>query len=266
MAVPAPRVSNGDVTVLEERLTARPRVERVAYVVAAVLVASGLLHLLMFAIEPRPWGGPLSWRKAVTFGVSFGTTLATVTWVTSYLRIAERTRTVLLGVFAVDCVVEVLGITVQAWRHVPSHFNRETPFDAVVATTLAVGGAVLVVTLGVFAVVALRGRVTGDAPMRLALRAGWGLMLLGLASGVAMIVRGTALQAQGHVAESYLRAGYLKDLHGVTLHAVLVLPALAWLLQRGTLPESRRLGLVRWGIAAYVVAVLVALGVGIASY
>ncbi|HWS38555.1 MAG TPA: hypothetical protein VN408_38175 [Actinoplanes sp.] len=49
------------------------------------------------------------------------------------------------------CVVEVCGITLQAWRGVPSHFDTETPFDRVVAMTLAAGGAVLVVTLGMFA-------------------------------------------------------------------------------------------------------------------
>jgi hypothetical protein len=28
-----------------------------------------------------------------------------------------------LGLFVTGCVVEVSGITLQAWRHVPSHFN-----------------------------------------------------------------------------------------------------------------------------------------------
>jgi hypothetical protein len=64
---------------------------------------------------------------------------------------------VLLAVFAVDCVVEVSGITLQAWRRVPSHFNRETTFDSVVSTMLAAGGGVLVVVLVVFAVKAFRG-------------------------------------------------------------------------------------------------------------
>lgn len=47
-----------------------------------------------------------------------------------------------LVVFAVDGVVEVGGITLQAWRHVPSHLNRETPFNSAVSTVLAAGGGV----------------------------------------------------------------------------------------------------------------------------
>ena len=54
--------------------------------------------------------------------------------------------------FAADCVVEVGGITLQAWRRMPSHLDMETPFDTAVSMTLAVGGGILVVLLAVFAV------------------------------------------------------------------------------------------------------------------
>ena len=32
----------------------------------------------------------------------------------------------LLTVFAADCILEVAGITVQAWRDQPSHLNTTT--------------------------------------------------------------------------------------------------------------------------------------------
>jgi hypothetical protein len=229
-----------------------------------VLVVCGVVHLGVAVALPRPWDGPLSWRKPVTFGTSFGTVLAALTWVTSYLRLAPRTRAVLLGVFAADCVVEVAGITVQAWRHVPSHFNTVGPLDAVVATALAIGGAVLVGTLGTFAVVALRGRVDAAPPMRRAVRAGFALLLAALASGVAMIVRGEQLIAAGQRSLAYDTAGYLKWFHAVTLHAVLVLPALAWLLARGRLDEGRQKRAVTAGVAAYLLAAAGALAANLA--
>ena len=73
------------------------RVDRWCYAVGAVLVASGLLHLGVAAVDPRPWTGPLSWRKPVTFGLSFGIVLMTVVWVSSYLRISPRLRAVTAG-------------------------------------------------------------------------------------------------------------------------------------------------------------------------
>ena len=130
--------------------------------------------------------------------------------------------------------------------------------------SLAIGGAVLVATLGAFSVVALRGRVDAPPPMRRALRAGFGLLLAALASGVAMIVRGEQLIAAGERSLAYDTAGYLKWFHAVTLHAVLVLPALAWLLARTRLDEERQLRGVTAGVAAYLLAAAVALAVNIA--
>jgi len=226
---------------------------------SALLVLSGLFHLVVFAVDDRPWTGPVSWRKPFDFGLSFGVTLASVVWVTSYLRMAERTRTLLLVVFAVDCVVEVGGITLQAWRGVPSHLNRSTPFDTVVAVVLAVGGAVLVVVLGRFAVAAVAGRTDAPPSMRLALRSGFVLLLLGLVSGAAMIARGTVAMNNGTAAHAYAVTGFLKEFHGVTLHGVLVLPALAWLVARRTWSEARRVQVVAGGVAAYAVAVVAVL-------
>jgi hypothetical protein len=226
-------------------------------VVVAVLVASGLFHLGVFVLDDRPWAGPVSWRKPFTFGISFGLTLASVVWVTSYLQMAARTRAVLLLVFTVDCVVEVAGITVQAWRNEPSHLNTTTPLNTVIAMTLAVGGAVLIVTLTAFAVPALRGRVGGPPGMRPAQRAGFVLLLAGLLSGAAMIARGSIARAQGDAAEEvYAVAGFLKEFHGVTLHGVLVLPAIAWLISRTSLGARAQVRVVWLAIAAYCLAAL----------
>ncbi len=229
------------------------RVDRWCYAVGAVLVVSGLVHLGVAAIYPRPWTGPLSWRKPVTFGLSFGIVLATVVWVTSYLRISARLRSVLLAVFAVDCVVEVAGITVQAWRDVPSHLNTSTTGNALVAFSLAAGGGILLVVLGTFAVTALRGRVTGPPSMRVAIRAGFALLVAGLLAGAAMIVRGELLIRSGDTEAAYHHAGFLKLFHGVALHALLVLPVIAWLLSRTSLTEARRTAIVWGATAGYVV-------------
>jgi hypothetical protein len=226
---------------------------RLLLTISSLLVVSGLFHLLVFAIDDRPWAGPVSWRKPFTFGVSFGVTLASVVWVTSYLRMAERTRTLLLAVFAADCIVEVAGITLQAWRGVPSHLNRSTPANTAVAVTLAIGGAVLIVVLGIFAALAVRGRSDAAPSMRLALRAGFALLVAGLLAGAAMIAVGTVAMNTGSAAHAYAVTGFLKHFHGVTLHAVLVLPALAWLLGRTPWEEPRRVRTVAAGVACYLV-------------
>jgi hypothetical protein len=236
----------------------RSPIERISFLIGAVLVASGIFHFGVFFVRGGPWEGPVSWRKPTTFGLSFGLTLIAITWVTSYLVLSPRLRSWLLGIFAADCIVEVGGISLQAWRHVPSHFNTETPFNQTVAMSLAVGGAVLVIVLGTFAGVAFRGRIQGASDMRLALRAGFAILLAGLATGVAMIVKGSVLIRYGERQAAYDTAGSLKPVHFVTLHAILVLPALsAWLVYRGWREERRRRALVI-AVGLYLLATLVA--------
>ncbi|MFI6353627.1 hypothetical protein ACIBJF_13420 [Streptomyces sp. NPDC050743] len=230
-------------------------VDRLCHATGLLLVLSGLVHLGVFAVDGGPWDGPVSWRKPVTFGLSFGLTLIAITWVTSYLRVGPRLRSALLLVFAADCVVEVGGITLQAWRRVPSHLNMETPFDTAVAMTLAVGGGVLVALLTVFAVASFRHRPTGPAGMPLAVRSGFAILLVALASGAAMIARGVVLTRTGHQEAAYHSTAPLKPLHGVSLHAVLVLPALAWLLSSSPWSDRTRRRIVATAVGCYAAAV-----------
>lgn len=233
------------------------RAERVCYVVGGLLIAAGLFHLLMFVVDGGPWYGPVSWRKPATFGFSFGLTLIAITWVSSYLPIGRRA--LLLGVFAADCVVEVGGITLQAWRHVPSHLNRETPFNSAVSTVLAIGGGVLVVVLGAMAVAAFRANPRVPASMRLALRTGFASLMVGLVTGAAMIARGTVEVNAGQQQRAYHDMGFLKPVHAVGLHGVLALPALAWLLSLNSWEETRRTRLTAMAATGYGLLILATL-------
>ncbi|BCY12651.1 hypothetical protein [Actinoplanes sp. L3-i22] len=233
-------------------------VEQIAHLVGVLLMVSGVVHFGVFLIDGGPWEGPVSWRKPTTFGLSFGLTLITVAWVTGYLVMSPRARAWLLGVFTADCVLEVAGITVQAWRRVPSHFNTETPVSRAIAMALAFGGGVLVVVLVCFAVVALRGRIRGPADLRLALRAGWGLLLLTLATGVAMVAKGSILYRTESPQVAYTTAGSLKPVHGVALHAILVLPLIAVGLRALGRPEPWRLRAVKLAVWLYLLATAIA--------
>jgi hypothetical protein len=231
------------------------RVERVCHLIGAALIVSGLFHLAVFAVDGGPWEGPVSWRKPTTFGLSFGLTLITIAWVSSFLRIGDRARTGLLGVFAAACVAETAMIDLQAWRHVPSHFDMETPFNTAISMLLAVGGGVLIVVLVTLTVRAFGANPGVPASTRLALRAGFVTLLVALASGAIMIARGVVLVRTGHQQAAYSAGGFLKPVHAVTMHGILVLPGLAWLLSFTDASESRRTRVIAWTTAAYAVAI-----------
>jgi hypothetical protein len=224
--------------------TAGRPVEQLAYLVGAVLVLSGLAHLGVQAVAGGPWEGPVSWRKPTTFGLSFGLTVLSVTWVTSFLRLPDRRRAVLLGTFLLASVVEVALVSLQAWRRVPSHFDFGSRFDTAVSMTLAAGGGVLFVVLGALFVHAAAPQPGLDAQLRAGIRLGFGALLAGLVVGAVMIGIGSALVRSGNPEAAYHEAGVLKLAHAVGLHGIAVLPGLAWLSglprERPPGPASRR--------------------------
>ncbi|RLK61718.1 hypothetical protein CLV68_2259 [Actinokineospora cianjurensis] len=233
---------------------ARP-VERLSYALGAALFTGGLVHVVVLLVTGWTWMGPLSLRKAATFGLSFGLTLVTVAWATSF--VAMRARRLLLGLFAGASTGEVVLVSMQAWRGVPSHFNFETGFDTAVSMTLAAGGGVLILTTIAFTVAAVAGTRQSAPGMRVAIRFGLIALLVALATGAAMIARGVIASRSGDPQLAYTTAGALKPLHAVAMHAILVVPVVAWLLDRSAVRADLGLKLVWSTVVAY--AALIAL-------
>lgn len=231
--------------------TAGRTVERIGYVVGTCLLLSGVAHLGVFLVDGGPWEGPVSWRKPVTFGLSFGLTLITLVWVTTWIRLGERARSVALGLFTAASIVEVALISLQAWRGVPSHFNSETGFDRVIATSLALGGGLILVSVLVITVAALRAGSVVRADMRLAVRFGLVLLVVALLFGAAMIARGVIAVQAGEPQIAYTTAGTFKPIHAVAMHAILVLPGIAWLLGFTRWTDLLRLRVVQLGATGY---------------
>ena len=225
--------------------------EHVAYVVGVLLLASGLVHLTILTVSGGSWVGPLSLRKPTTFGLSFGVTLITIAWVSSFLRLGDRARAILLGVFTIACVVETALVSLQAWRGVPSHFNTETTFDALVARLLAAGGLTLVIIIAVMTLASFRANAAISPSLRLAIRIGFVTLFSSLIVGASMIAKGMVLVFGGHRQAAYATGGTLKPTHAMTMHAILVLPLLAWLLTLTAWNERRQVRIVLLASVGY---------------
>jgi hypothetical protein len=234
-------------------VSGRP-IERLCYLLAGLLLGSGLAHVVVYGIDGGAWEGPVSWRKPVTFGLSFGITLASITWVATFVRLPARTRNWVLGLFAAACLVEVSLVTLQRWRGVPSHFNDETTFDTLITRVLAAGGGIIVVTIVWLTVAALRPNPQTPPSMRIAVRVGLVTLIGALAVGGVMIATGMVSVYQGDRQAAYLLGGWLKPAHAALMHAVTVLPALAWLASFTDQPEDHRVRLTALAAVGYLVA------------
>lgn len=149
----------------------------------AALVGSGLGLLL----DTRTVLGAPAWLKPAKFAVSTAIYSFTLAWMFTYLDNWPRTRRIVGWTTAVVFVLEVGVIDVQAWRGTTSHFNVDTPVDAVLFSLMGAAIAIQTIASG-FVAFALWREPIGDRAMATALRAGMLITVIGASSGGIMTV------------------------------------------------------------------------------
>jgi len=210
--------------------------------VGAPLLLSGLFHLAIFQFDGSSWEGPLAWRKPILFGISGALTAFSIAWVIVHLPRWWGDGVLTLAM-AYSLLIEVGLITMQTWRGVPSHFNESTPFDATVAVLMTV--LIVFFTLG-SAYFTLRVFGPVDAPEVQVAAMHWGMVWFLVSCGIGGYI-------QTHGTGAYGPAGVLKFPHGMSIHAIQILPLLAWLLPAGATRA------VHWAGAGYGILTLFAL-------
>jgi hypothetical protein len=240
--------------------------QRLGYLVGSALVLVGLGHLAAWLVVGGAWAGPISFRKPTTFGISFGLTTLTLAWIAGHLRISDRTGWLLLAPLALADTYEVVWVSVQRWRGVASHFNFDTTLDL---WLFLLGGAAIAVTVTVILALTVLAFTAMQAPasMALAIRAGLLILLIGQGVGGWMIAHGVGPASDGQTVglTTFGAAGIMKVPHAVAIHAVQVLPALAWLLSFAAIDERQRLSLVRAATLGYLALVAVSLAETVAG-
>lgn len=213
------------------------------YWCALVMFALSLPVLLLAGVDARLLQGVSVWLKPWKFLVSTALYLWTLALFLSLLpAAARRTRSGRYVVWAAAGagVFELAYITWRAALGEASHFNVATPFDATMYTLMGLGAVILASAAGVLGVMLLRARPPGLAP---ALR--WGValgLLLGFALGTVFgaylsgqgghWVGGTASDAGGLAVFKWSRdGGDLRVAHFFGLHAMQLIPAVAWAAQ-----------------------------------
>jgi hypothetical protein len=230
---------------------------------AVLAIGTGVLAVVLLAamaLDDRQLLGVSVWLKPWKFAVSIAIYALTVAWMVTLVGTGARLARAAATLAAVALGIEIAIITLQAARGVPSHFNTQTPLDATLfyvmgTSILAVWAATLVLAL------VLVGQRLDDRVLAAGL--GWGLAvsLLGMMLAVLMInpVNQWVQQLShgpptlldgGHtvggvdggpgmpVTNWSTRAGDLRAPHFVGIHALQLLPLVAWLLGR----HGRRLG------------------------
>lgn len=241
----------------------RRPLESVTWLMAAAAIVFGVLML----VDPRVIEGAPAWLKPLKFAVSTAIYTATLAWMVRFLPDWPRLVRWAAAVTAWVFVVEVALIALQAARGTLSHFNTSSGFDGSIFSVMGV--AIAAQTVAAIAVtIALWRQKFADRAMGWALRLGMTLAVAGASVG-GMMTQPTAAQL-AHARETKqlprvgahtvgapdggaglpgtgwsLAHGDLRVPHFVGLHAMQVLPLVAWLVarRRGT-RDSTRVGVV----------------------
>jgi hypothetical protein len=226
--------------------------------VGAILVASGLAHGVVHVLSGGPWEGPVTWRKPILFGISGGLTSLSLGWVWAALP-ERRGDRLLAAATAWALFIEVFLVDLQRWRGVASHFNRATPLDSFLYD--AMGVLILFVSLVIVDLTIRLFRTPAALPPDLLLAARVGMALLAISCGLGLwvSVHGDRQLALGLAPERYGAAGVPKFPHGVVIHAIQWLPAVAWAARRAGLGLARRRRLVALASVATVALLAYAL-------
>jgi hypothetical protein len=202
----------------------------VVVLIAMLLIASGLLHLAWLCWNGANWEGPLSLRKPILFGISGGLTVWSIGWVLTRLYPLRYDRT-FANLMAWGLLLEVALITIQQWRGVASHFNHATTLDASIEHAML--ALITLVTLGVIWL-AFRSIYLPAMPAetQIAIRGGLWLLVVSCVLGFVANALGELSSAKGNSPSLLGPAGILKYPHGAALHAIQLLPIIAWLMNR----------------------------------
>ena len=229
-----------------------------------LLIASGIFHGIVLLATGGSFDGPLSWRKPLLFGLSFGITAATIALLAPAWRLRKTVSWALFGSLGLASVAETALITMQTSRGVPSHFNFTTAFDGAVFQAMGIIVGVVATALLILTVLSFTNMRPGPSSLVLAIRVGMLLLLTGQVLGALIIANGVQPAAIGDGAAVFGphgvvlgEAGILKYPHGIAMHAIQVLPVIGLLGLFNTWSSTRRYAAVSAASVGYVLIVLV---------
>jgi hypothetical protein len=225
---------------------------------SAPLTATGIVMLVAFAaslgamaVDHSTILDAPTWLKPTKFAISSAIYAFTLAWIFTCLTDRPRLTRRIGWISAIVLILEVGIIDVQAARGIPSHFNAATALDAALFGTMGLAIVILWIAAIVLTVALFRHRFA-DSAFGWALRLGMLLTVIGQATGGFMTAptraqldaaRSTGLKVSGAhtvgapdggpglpLTDWSREHGDLRVPHFIGMHAVQVLPALAWLL------------------------------------
>lgn len=209
-----------------------------------------LVALLAFFpfVDPRELQGVSIWLKPLKFFISVGIFFWTMGWLMDYLDEPKKVRKMSLWIFWL-MVIELVLITFQAAQSKLSHFNISSFWDIMIFQIMGI--AILINSIVVFWFWILFQKVKHlPKGYSIAIKIGLIIFLIAGIEGFVMAGRlghtiGAVDGQEGILLIGWAKAyGDLRIFHFLGLHALQVLPILAWFFWRDSQRISGLVGLI----------------------
>jgi len=228
-----------------------PRINRLGqflrelYRRSRVLTITGWIHLALlagmlaiFPFDSRLVMGINVWIKPIKFAMSIAVYVWTVAWLLEYLRLPSWVKRIISWGISISMLTEITCIATQAARGTTSHYNVNTPFDAAIFSVM---GSMIalnsVLALGLL-ICFLTGRYDVPSPYLWGIRSGLVIFLAASGIGGMMIAHGShsvGVKDGGPglpIVNWSTKGGDLRAAHFLGLHALQILPTIAFLIGR----------------------------------
>lgn len=216
----------------------------------ALLYYTGLAHFILAIIllgfslvDDRMVMGINAWHKPFKFTISIAVYAWTYGWLLFYLKRKRWVKFLSWGI-AISMIVEIVCIITQAARGVQSHYNMETAFDgilfAIMGNMIAMNTIILVIVLILFLIETPKI----NPSYLLGIRLGMVAFLVASAIGGVMISQfqhsvGVADGGEGLPLLNWsTKGGDLRIGHFIGMHAIQVIPFLAYLIGKSSFSQK----------------------------
>ncbi|MCR9290188.1 MAG: manganese efflux pump [Bacteroidetes bacterium] len=206
----------------------------------ALNLITAVVLITLAIINPFEFAGANAWYKPIKFALSTTILVWSVGWYTGYLSSGKDIQ-ISNWVIVITLAFEVVYITWKASEGEASHFNQSTPFYAAMFALMGLAASIATLAVGYIGMKFFVGQFPQLEKYYLwALRIGFVLFVVFCFEGFVMGAQlshtvGAADGAKGLPFLNWSRVfGDLRVAHFIGMHALQILPLLAWFILKNT--------------------------------
>jgi len=203
------------------------------YRIVIIHLILGVVCLIGLMVDDNVVKDVNAWTKPLKFCISGAIYVFTVGYLTTLYPYSDRKRKIVNNTIAWAIFIEIIIITIQAFRGVQSHYNISSPIDGILFGIMGSFIAIIVLFIALFIIDTARLKLKVSRPIQVGILLGWLVVFFGSYVGGQMISQmshnvGIPDGGEGlPIINWSTTAGDLRIAHFFGLHGIQIIPLFA---------------------------------------